>query len=407
MGMFVNWGVYNLAWNKRRISPWGPLPEKVTHRSWTTKIPILGWLNMKHEVRQHGYLFWLRPFWIELAMGFFFGYAYSHFASIADQITPTSDGSNEMLIWSPTISLFCMTTLLCIATFVDFDERMIPDEVTVFGTLIALVLAAFLPESRLLDTEALSNGLKIHLHAHSPKQWFVWAKEPRVLLYCMGLLGFWGIASMPKICTLRYGLKRGLQLMVASVLRPRRKSLAVGEKRRRKPFTITTIIAVSCMSGWAFFYAIWKWGDASQWESLFSAILGMTAGLLLVWSVRLIGSLAAKQEAMGFGDVTLMAMIGAFLGWQAVIITFFIAPFAGIIIGLVQALARKGNELAFGPYLSLGAIIVVLFWSTIWERVAGVLERHISAVPFFLMLMLSAMGVMLYGWRMIKEKILA
>lgn len=404
--MFVNLGIYRLAWNKRPISPWGPLPEKITHRSWNTRIPIFGWLYMKHETRQHGYLFWVRPFWIELGMALFFGYSYFHCTNIADQVSQANDGLHTSLIWAQTISFLCMTTLLCIATFVDFDERMIPDEVTIFGTLIALLLAAFLPESRLLDTEALTTGVKVHLHAHSPKEWFEWAQEPRVLLYCMGLLGFWGIASMPKICTLRYGLKRGLQLMLASVIRPRRTSLPREEKRRRKPFTITTVIAVSCMLGWAFLYGIWKWGDTDQWESLFSAILGMTAGLGLVWGVRIVGSIAIQQEAMGFGDVTLMAMIGAFLGWQAVIITFFIAPFAGIIIGIVQALARKGNELAFGPYLSLGAILVVIFWSTIWERVAGVLDQHIAAVPFFLLLLLSAMGGMLFSWRIIKEKIL-
>ena len=67
----------------------------------------------------------------------------------------------------PSNSFLC-SYLLCIATFVDFDERMIPDEVTVFGTLLALVLAAFIPESRLFDTAALLNG-ELYLHAYSPK----------------------------------------------------------------------------------------------------------------------------------------------------------------------------------------------------------------------------------------------
>ncbi len=407
VGMFVNWGIYNLAWNKRRISPWGPLPEEISHRSWSTRLPIVGWLRMKPETRQHGYLFWVRPFWIEVGMALFFGYTYSHFSNVAYLASQADADFSPFLLWRQAIPFLCMTTLLCIATFVDFDERMIPDEVTVFGTLLALVLSAFLPESRLLDTEALLNGELIHLHAYSPKVWFEWGNESRALLYSMGLLGFWGIASMPKLCTLRFGLQRGLQLMLASVIRPRRHSLSSGEKRKRKPFTVTTLIAVSCMLGWVFLYAIWVWGDARQWESLFSSILGMTGGLVLVWGVRIIGSVAAQQEAMGFGDVTLMAMIGAFLGWQAVIITFFIAPFAGIVIGIIQAIVRKENELAFGPYLSLGAIIIVLFWETVWGRIYGVLNEQIDSVPFVLMLLLSAMGGMLFVWRIIKEKILA
>ncbi len=402
VGMFVNWGIYNLAWNKRAISPWGRLPEKVSQRHWTTRIPVMGWLRMKGETRQHGYLFWVRPLWIELGMAIFFAYAYSHFTSLADSAHANADPS---FLWSQTIPFLCMATLLCIATFVDMDERMIPDEVTVFGTLLALVLATFLPASRLLDTEALSQGIVVHLHAHSPKDWFTWSTEPRALLYAMGMLGFWGLASMPKLCTLRYGFKRGLQYMLASVIRPRRKSLPANEPRRRKPFTVTTVIAASCMLGWIFLIAIWRWGSASQWESLLSAIVGMTAGLVLVWSVRIIGQIALRQEAMGFGDVTLMAMIGAFLGWQAVILTFFLAPFAGVLIGILQAIVRKENELAFGPYLSLAAVFVVLSWDTLWKQTSPALFRYVDVFPFILMIGLSAMGGMLFAWRIIKEKI--
>ena len=48
-----------------------------------------------------------------------------------------------------------------------------------------------------------------------------------------------------------------------------------------------------------------------------------------MWAVRLIGTAALRREAMGFGDVTLMMMIGTFLGWQACSDLFFLAPFAG------------------------------------------------------------------------------
>ena len=50
----------------------------------------------------------------------------------------------------------------------------------------------------------------------------------------------------------------------------------------------------------------------------------------LTWGVRIFGSLAFRKEAMGFGDVTLMGMIGAFLGWQAAVMTFFLGAFLGL-----------------------------------------------------------------------------
>ncbi len=49
----------------------------------------------------------------------------------------------------------------------------------------------------------------------------------------------------------------------------------------------------------------------------------------LVWSFRIVASVVMGREALGFGDVTLMAMVGAFTGWQAVWISFFLAPLLG------------------------------------------------------------------------------
>lgn len=65
--------------------------------------------------------------------------------------------------------------------------------------------------------------------------------------------------------------------------------------------------------------------------------------------------------AMGFGDVKLMAAIGAFLGWQAVLVALVVSVFAGAIIGLVMLAMKKGNKIPFGPYLAIGAV-VALFW---------------------------------------------
>ncbi len=71
----------------------------------------------------------------------------------------------------------------------------------------------------------------------------------------------------------------------------------------------------------------------------------------LVWVVRIVASVALQQEAMGFGDVTLMGMIGAFLGWQPAVMAFFLAPFAGVVIALAQWLTTGRKEIAYGPFL--------------------------------------------------------
>lgn len=69
-----------------------------------------------------------------------------------------------------------------------------------------------------------------------------------------------------------------------------------------------------------------------------------------------------ETESMGGGDVKLLAMIGAFLGWQGAVLTFFIAPFFGLIVGVINLMIRKEHTIPYGPFLSLAAI-VSLFWS--------------------------------------------
>jgi len=69
-----------------------------------------------------------------------------------------------------------------------------------------------------------------------------------------------------------------------------------------------------------------------------------------------------ETESMGGGDVKLLAMIGAFLGWQRALITFFVAPFFGLIVGLVTLIRKKDHTIPYGPFLALGALISV-FWA--------------------------------------------
>jgi leader peptidase (prepilin peptidase)/N-methyltransferase len=65
---------------------------------------------------------------------------------------------------------------------------------------------------------------------------------------------------------------------------------------------------------------------------------------------------------MGGGDVKLLAMVGGFLGWQIALLTFFIAPMIGAVVGIIIKLKTKSSLIAYGPYLSIASIIA-LFWN--------------------------------------------
>ncbi|MBZ9752027.1 prepilin peptidase [Deinococcus sp. HMF7604] len=69
----------------------------------------------------------------------------------------------------------------------------------------------------------------------------------------------------------------------------------------------------------------------------------------------------SDASAMGFGDVKLAAVIGAFLGWERLLVALVVAVFAGALLGLVQMATRRENRVKFGPYLALGAVVALLW----------------------------------------------
>ncbi|MBL7071934.1 MAG: prepilin peptidase [Candidatus Omnitrophica bacterium] len=110
-------------------------------------------------------------------------------------------------------------------------------------------------------------------------------------------------------------------------------------------------------------------GETVRSSSLLSSFIGMLAGGGSIYAMGVFGKLVFKKEAMGGGDVKLMAMAGAFLGWKLVILAFFIAPFFGSVVGVTVKIKQKKDIIPYGPYLSL-ALIVAILWG---QRILGYL----------------------------------
>jgi leader peptidase (prepilin peptidase)/N-methyltransferase len=132
-------------------------------------------------------------------------------------------------------------------------------------------------------------------------------------------------------------------------------------------------------------------------EGLVVGLVGLFVGGGLTEFFRRGGTLVLRREAMGFGDVTLMAMIGAFLGWQGAVLTFFIAPFFGLAHALWKLvryvakcltgdqLSSADREIPFGPYLSMAAVALVLAWRWLWPNWASNLFATLPVVFWFLL----------------------
>ena len=107
-------------------------------------------------------------------------------------------------------------------------------------------------------------------------------------------------------------------------------------------------------------------------EALIGIVIG--GGLLLL--VAIAYEFITKKEGMGGGDVKLLAMIGAFLGWKGVLFTIFSGSLVGTIIGVTIMVAQgKDSKYAipFGPFLSMGALLYLFFGEPIIYWYLGML----------------------------------
>ena len=102
--------------------------------------------------------------------------------------------------------------------------------------------------------------------------------------------------------------------------------------------------------------------SGNQWAaSLLASLIGIFVSGGLIFLCGVFGKLVFRKDAMGFGDVKLMGVIGGFLGWKLAVATFFLAPFFGLLFGLPRLIFKKGNVIPYGPFLSLAAFICLLF----------------------------------------------
>lgn len=288
VGSFLNVCVYRIPWQKSLLWPRSMCPHCWTAIAARDNVPILGWLALGGRCRHCKQPIAIRYPLVEALTGLLFVATY-----LTDvYATPDLLYGNALV----TALLRCgyhqiLVALLIVATFIDYDLYIIPDEVTVTGMVLGLTLGAFFPAVR----------------------------------------------SAP--------------------------------------------------------------GDATAtWSALGVGLLGLIVGGGLVWAVRILGGIVFRKEAMGFGDVTLLAMIGAFLGWQAAVLTFFLAPFFGLThaFGKLVRLAGKwltgrelsgsDHELPFGPYLSMAALTLILAWRWLWP---GWAEPLFSTVPVLFRLLLG------------------
>ncbi|HEX8202078.1 MAG TPA: prepilin peptidase [Isosphaeraceae bacterium] len=291
VGSFLNVCIYRIPWQKSVIWPHSCCPRCLGAIAPRDNVPILGWLALRGRCRRCGLPISARYPLVEGLVGLLFvGAFWADVATRPDLLhAGVLAGALARLAYH-----LVLIGLLVVATFIDFDLYLIPDEVTVPGMVLGIVLGALVPGVRLDPAAAVPTPL------------------------------------------------------------------------------------------------------TSPAEGLWLGVQGLVVGGGLIWAVRIVAGVAFGREAMGFGDVTLMAMIGSFLGWQAAVLTFFLSPFSGLphalgklVATLLKRLrggprAASDREIPFGPYLSLAATVLVLGWPWIWWGWARGLFHQFSVVFWYM-----------------------
>ena len=242
------------------------------------------------------------------------------------------------------MAYFSFAALLLAATFIDLEHFIIPDEITLGGTSLGILLSAALPE--LMATSSHVAGFAFSILGA------VAGFSVVFLIVELGKLAFGKIrhrfAEPEEFEWRREG--------ESATLRIGNDTMDWGEIFSRPKDKLALVLEGESEIDGAM-------TEAPSLEFFHDRLLIQSETRNLMEISKIHGratSVVIPREAMGFGDVKFMACIGAFLGWQGVLFTLFAGSVVGSVVGLAGfflARDRSGVRLPFGPFLAAGALI--------------------------------------------------
>jgi len=343
VGSFLNVCIYrlplDLSVNKPRRSF---CPSRKKQLAWYQNIPLLSWLFLRGKCANCGARIAFRYFAVELLTALLFLWVWKVFP------------------WPVAIAYWIFVSLLIAATFIDFEHFIIPDEITIGGTIASIVASLAVPE--LMDTA--NRGRAVLISAASAE---------------LGYVLLWMVLEAGKKV---FGKKR-IRLDAPTSFAWTRKGddadFVVGEEQGL----------------WSDYFAresdqlILHCNEAIVGERNLGAadlrfhydrvnLGGEQIALDTLDRISgVVRELEIPREAMGRGDLKFLASIGAFLGWKAVLFSVFAGSLVGSFVGLATMVIGKRvwpAKLPFGPYLALGGLIWLFFGESLVSWYTGLLN---------------------------------
>lgn len=307
VGSFLNVCIVRLPHEQSIVVPRSHCVHCKKMIPWVDNIPFFSYLILRGRCRSCNEKISARYFLVELITALTFLGFYWHY------------GATILLL-----PYLVMVACFIVATFVDFEHRIIPDEVSMGGVIIGLIMSIFVVDLHDVQSHTLHWGSIV----------FAWLVVLAIVLYLITLL-------LPKL----------------------KDETEDDEKKELtwldKVFIFIVPLSIVVVLVLQFVYLPNNFSKSLI--SLRASTIGYLVGGTTIYVMGLFGNVVFRKESMGGGDVKLMAMIGAFMGWQMALLAFFIAPFFGAVYGLIEKIRTKDSHIAYGPFLVLGALIC-LFW---------------------------------------------
>ena len=386
IGSFLNVCVHRLPRNESVVVPGSRCYSCGTWVQWYDNLPVISWLVLRGRCRFCGSRFSVRYLVGELAVGLlaagllWWAWQYPRTplpTAEAHQLAPLAvapgidlftilfgrvdglalfaDGASWPAA-AGAVVILALAFLVWVASRIDLDHTIIPDELTLPLQVVAPVLALAIPVAVAPTT-------------FWPSDWWLWV-EPlgrHARIDCWQ--GFWSSAAwaVPAIVALPLSLPLARWIYGRCAQSGQVWRAEDHQAFGRAVWFFTWVSAGHLLL--ALGLTLLAAGDAAAWQALQMqfcvALLGSLAGWWSLYLIGLVGTGLLRRNAMGFGDVKLLAPLGAVLGPWGVVVTFFAAALLGTIVGLPQRLLGRGREIPFGPFLACGALIALVAGGTV------------------------------------------
>lgn len=264
------------------------------------------------------------------------------------------------------IGTVVLLTLMAVIAIIDARTRRIPEVLCVSGMGIALALALLAPNTRLEDWPGFV------LQVAAPSIPSAMSESLWALFVTIGTMAFVIFFVQPgMLVDGRHGTRGAVTHFFVSIARRGVLWIAV---------PLTALASLIIISAWFI--------GGQTWHAVLACVFGSLCGIVILGVPYLVGRTALRTHALGSGDVLLMAMVGAFTGWQPLVPIFGLTLLG---IAAVSALARFSNRYVFpcGPIIAVATTVTVLAWPWLWRFLAA------SRVPAWGIAMIWAMLVFL------------